>query len=133
MNQSQDLEEIRPRLRALLAAHPEIDFAYLFGSFADGLPHRDVDVGIFLRPESITDAVFDREMTLSVALTLALHTDIDVHVLNGAPLGFQQTVLRGEPLLMRDEQRLTDFIERVGWEGMEFAHHAEDYLREVLT
>ena len=128
-----DPAELRARLRELLAAHAEIDFAYLFGSFADGLPYHDVDVAVFLRPAPAPATVFDYEMDLSVALTLALHVEVDVHVLNGAPRGFQHAVLHGQPLLVRDEERLTDFIEEIGLEVMEFAYLADLYLREVLT
>ena len=133
MDASQDSSALRNQLRQLLAARPEIDFAYLFGSFADELPYHDIDVAVFLQPAPAPSAIFDYEMELSVQLTLAVHVSVDVHVLNGAPAGFQHAALQGELLLVRDEDRLTDFIERVGHEVMEFAHHAETYLREVLS
>ncbi len=127
-------EQLRSDLCQLLAAHEEIIFAYLFGSFAEGLPYHDVDVGVFLEPFVLsTTTTLDYEMSLSVELTLALHVEVDVHVLNGAPLGFQHSILQGQALLVRDEERLTDFIERVGLEVMTFSHHAEAYLREVLS
>jgi predicted nucleotidyltransferase len=133
MEQLQDPFALRQELRELLAGRPEVDFAYLFGSFADGLPYHDVDVAVFLQPTLEPSMVFDYEMDLSVELTLALHIEIDLHVLNGAPLGFQHSALQGEELLVRDEERLTDYIERVGQEVMEFAYHAEVYLQEVLS
>ena len=126
-------EEVRPRLREVLAARGEVDWAYLFGSFLDGVGYHDIDVGLYLRPSLPRDQVFEYEMDLSTKLTMALHTPVDVHVLNGAPLGFQASALQGELLLVRDEERLTDFIEGVGSEIAAFAHHAEDYLQEVLT
>lgn len=126
-------EAIRVRLRELLAARAEIDWAYVFGSFLDGPGYHDIDVGVYLRPSLPREQVFDYEMELSVKLTLALHTTVDAHVLNDAPMGFQHSVLQGEPLIVRDQDRLEGFIEHIGWEVMEFAHHAEDYLREVLT
>lgn len=72
-------------------------------------------------------------MTLSLELTRALGQSVDVQVLNHAPLGFQHQALRGELLLARDEQRLTDYIERVSWDYLQFAHHAQDYLQVVMT
>jgi len=125
--------ELRDRLSELLAGHTEIDFAYLFGSFADGLPYHDLDVAVFMQPAPPPTGTFDREMDLSVELTQALHVDVDVHVLNNAPRSFQHAVLQGEPLLVRDRERLTDFIEEVSLEVMEFAYLADLYLREVLT
>lgn len=126
-------EIIRSRLRECLAARNEIDWAYLFGSFLDGPGYHDIDVGLYLRPALPRDQVFVYEMDLSTDLTMVLHAPVDIHVLNGAPLGFQVSALRGELLLVRDEERLTDFIESVGSATAEFAHHAEDYLQEVLT
>ena len=126
-------EEVRARLQTLLAARDEIDWAYVFGSFLDGPGYHDIDVGVYLRPPLLRGQVFDYEMELSVGLTMTLHTTMDVHVLNDAPMGFQHGVLQGEPLFVRDQDRLDGFIEHIGWEVMEFAHHAEDYLREVLT
>ena len=132
---SQKLEpgEIRARLLALLMPRDEIDWAYVFGSFLDGSGYHDIDVGVYLRPPLPREQVFDYEMELSVRLTMALHTTVDMHVLNDAPMGFQHAVLQGEPLIVRDQDRLADFIEYTSWEVMEFAHHAEDYLREVLS
>jgi predicted nucleotidyltransferase len=133
MRERPDPAQLRAKLGDLLAAHAEIDFAYLFGSFADGAQYHDVDVAVFLRPAPAPAMIFDYAMDLSVQLTLALHVAVDVHVLNGAPRGFQHAVLQGQQLLVRDEERLTDFVEEVGTEVMEFAHLADLYLREVLT
>jgi hypothetical protein len=73
------------------------------------------------------------KMALSVELTRALRLPVDVQVLNGAPLGFQHSVLQGELLFAQDEMILTDFIEHVGWEYMQFSHHLRDYLKAVTT
>ncbi len=64
---------------------------------------------------------------------MALHMAVDVHVLNGAPLGFVHVALQGRPLLVRDERQLTDFIEWMGAEPMAFSHHVEAYLRDILS
>ena len=125
--------KVRYRLQKALEAKSEIVFAYLHGSFAEGLPFHDVDVAVYLDPAfaMVTD-IFDYEMSLSIELTRLLRFPVDVHVLNGAPLGFQHSVLQGEVLLVRDEDKLTDFIERVALEYMDFAYLGHRYLLEVL-
>jgi predicted nucleotidyltransferase len=133
MRERPDPAKIRSRLSQSLAAHPEIDFAYVFGSFADGMAYRDMDVAVFLRPAPALSTVFDYEMDLSAELTLALRVDVDVHVLNNTPRGFQHAVLQGRPLLVRDEERLTDFAEEVGPEVTEVAYLDDLCLREMLT
>jgi predicted nucleotidyltransferase len=126
-------DDVRYRLREALEARTEIVFVYLHGSFAEGLPFHDVDVAVYLNPAvaMVTD-IFDYEMNLSVELTRTLRFLVDVHVLNGAPLGFQHSVLQGEALLVRDEDELTDFIERVSLEYMDFAYLGRQYLLDVL-
>lgn len=126
-----DTDDVRGWLREKLEARAEIIFAYLHGSFAEGLPFHDVDVAVHLDPALATD-IFDYEMNLSVELTRAFRFPVDVHVLNGAPLGFQHSVLQGEVLLVRDEDELTDFIERVALEYTDFAYLGRLYLQEVL-
>ena len=124
---------VRYRLREALAARAEICFAYLHGSFAEGLPFHDVDVAVYLHPALARSTdIFDYEMSLSVELTRTFRFLVDVHVLNGAPLGFQHSVLQGEVLLVHDEDELTDFIERVSLEYMDFAYLGRRYLLEVL-
>jgi hypothetical protein len=119
------------RLTALLLPRPEIAFAYLHGSFAEGLPYHDIDVAVYLDPAWRGD-VFDYEMALSAELTQAVRVLVDVHALNGAPLGFCHAVLQGQVLFARDEEMLADYIERVALDIMDFEHLSRIYLHEVL-
>ena len=123
--------EIHQRLRQLLEVRPEISFAYLHGSFIGDVAYHDVDVALYLEPP--TADPFDYQMALSVEMTRALRLPVDVQVLNNAPLGFQHSVLQGDFLFARDEAQLTDFIEHVSWEYMQFSHHLRDYLEAVTT
>jgi predicted nucleotidyltransferase len=126
-------DHVRCRLREALEVRAEIIFVYLHGSFAEGLPFHDVDVAVYLDPALVTATdIFDYEMNLSVKLTRALRFLVDLHVLNSAPLGSQHSVLQGEALLVCDEDELTDFIERVSLEYMDFAYLGRQYLLEVL-
>jgi predicted nucleotidyltransferase len=123
--------KLRCGLRRLLAAHAEVDFAYLFGSLANEMAYYDVEVAVFLRPAPAPEAVSDYEMDLSAELTRALDVDVDVHVLNNTPQGFRYAVLQGRPLLVRDEERLIDFVEGMGPEATELGYLDEFDLRDV--
>ena len=112
------------QLRNRLSVRPEIAFAYLHGSYVEGRPYHDMDVAVYLDPAWVGD-VFDYEMSLSAELTLALHVMVDVHALNGAPLGFCHAVLQGEVLFARDEEALADYIERVSLEYMNYFWFAQ--------
>jgi predicted nucleotidyltransferase len=123
--------EAQAKLKELLEPREEIIFAYLHGSFVEGLPFNDIDLAVYVDQSKVPDT-FDYEMDLSVKLTMALHFPVDVHVLNDAPLGFQHSVLQGEAILVRDEEVLTDFIERVAREYMDYAYLGRMYLEELL-
>jgi len=124
-------ETIVQHLRQILEERPEINFAYLHGSFLDGLAYNDIDVALYLEP--LPADPFDYEMNISVELTRALRQTVDVHLLNQAPLGFQHQVLQGELLLARAEDQLTDYIEYVANEYTAFSHHLLPYLEAVTT
>jgi predicted nucleotidyltransferase len=126
-----DPARMRSRLGRLLAAHAEVDFAYLFGPLATRLAYYDAEVAVFLRPAPAPEAVSDYEMDLSAELTRALDVDVDVHVLNNTPQGFRYAVLQGRPLLVRDEERLIDFVEGMGPEATELGYLDEFDLRDV--
>ena len=61
----------------------EIQFAYLFGSYADGTfnEYSDIDIAIFLDKKSNT---FDTKLQIHHQLEIALKKDIDLVVLNNA-------------------------------------------------
>jgi hypothetical protein len=123
--------EAQAKLKELLEPREEIIFAYLHGSFVEGLPFNDIDLAVYVDQSKVPDT-FDYEMDLSVKLTMALHFPVDVRVLNDASLGFQHSVLQGEAILVRDEEVLTDFIERVAREYMDYAYLGRMYLEELL-
>jgi len=130
---SSDRTNIVRRLAGALALRPEIVFAYLHGSFAAGLPHRDIDVAAYLAPEAAAADPFDYAVDLALALTRVVNQVVDVQILNGAPLGFQHAVLQGEAILVRDDVALADFIEHVATEYMDFAALGRQHLRDVLA
>lgn len=78
---------------AIAAAAPDVEFAYLFGSAAEGrlTPRSDVDVAIFVSARADADTV-----RLDVARAVARHlgTDaVDVVLLNSAPLALTGRIL----------------------------------------
>jgi predicted nucleotidyltransferase len=127
----QKREELANRLREHLSERDEIHFAYLHGSFIDSIPFNDIDVAVYVRP-SVIDT-FAYEMDLSTELTLELHQPVDVKVLNKAPTGFQHAVFRfGRILFARDDILLSDHIERISREYLDFSHHLTAYLEALI-
>jgi uncharacterized protein len=103
-----DRERLLARLRPLLAAQPQIAFAFVFGSFAEGRPFHDIDVGVAVDP-AVAD---DERAALEGQLTEAAGFPVDLVVLNGRPVPFLFHVYRCEAIVVRDEARLTAELER---------------------
>lgn len=129
-------ERLRTAAPHVFAAAPVV-VAYLFGSRATGLarPDSDVDIAVLLRPEVDRNDYLD--LGLRLARELATSTglgDLDVVVLNDAPL-----VLRGR--VVRDRKVLfsADESARVAYESgttrvfFDFTLHSDRLDRELLA
>lgn len=107
----EEREIIKLKLKKILENHEEIEFAFLYGSFLEKLPFHDLDLGIYVQN-------FDRNSVTTYALTLAeelsadLKIPVDVRVINYAPLTFIFNVLRGELLLNRNDDLLSQIMEQ---------------------
>lgn len=99
-------ETVLSALRVALLKVPEVSFAYLFGSATRREDFHDLDVAVYLIP--CPPSAYERfkvAMRIARLLERSLPTrcEVDVRVLNEAPLLFQSEVLRtGRLLLERD-------------------------------
>lgn len=119
-------------LRRALEGRPEILWAVVHGSFVEGGPYRDVDVGVWLDPGRPGTEWRRYEIELAAALHLELHQPVDVRVLNDAPVTFRYHALNGAPLIVRDRDAFDDTRARTWDEYFDFLPFARQYLREVL-
>lgn len=121
-------------LEELLQNRSEILFALLHGSFLAGGPFRDVDLALYVDPESIGSATFrEYESDLAVRLGEAVGLPVDVCVLNDAPLAFRYHALKGHVLLVRAADLLDEFRARTWDDYCDFAPFARQYLREAIS
>ena len=113
-------------IRAVLAQHPEIRLAILFGSMATGRANRDSDVDLALAAEQPLKV--GEKMTLMAELAEATGRPIDLIDLHavGAPL-LGQIIKRGQRLLGTDE-RYAELIKRHLFEEADFM----PYYRRML-
>ena len=128
--------EGKAELAELFAAEP-VDVAYLFGSAARGDtgPLSDVDVALLLQPGVSREAAFDLRLRMMTALGRAFDADeIDVVVLNDAPLLLQHRVLRdGKVLFCRDVLRRVRYEARAIAAYLDFQHLERIYDQALLT
>ena len=98
-------------LVAVLEAEPDLEFAWLHGSFLGGGGFHDVDVGVHLN--AAADVRSRRAVDLGLRLDRQTGLPVDVRVLNDAPVTFLFHVFReGRLLLSRNDERLADLMER---------------------
>ena len=109
----------------------DVVFAYLHGSFATDGPFHDVDVAVVLDGPAVRAT--ERVLGLADRLTREIGYPIDVRAINDAPLAFQFRALQGRLLVVHDEERLADFMERVGRLYLDIAPVLRHATREAFV
>lgn len=111
-----------------LSREPDLLFAYIHGSFVTGAVFRDIDVGLYARFHKD----FSYETELSYELSQSLGQEVEVKVINEAPVAFQMAVLRdGRLLFSVDDVVRTSFIEEVGRRYRIYAHFRNVYMEAI--
>jgi predicted nucleotidyltransferase len=124
--------EVKETLSCHLENRAEIRFAILYGSAAEGMPFRDLDVGLFVDRTAVPAfKELDYSFTLSDELEQVVSYPVDARVINDVPLGFRYNVSRGLPLVINDEATFFHFLERTWNEYLDFQPLAMQYLREL--
>ena len=99
----ENIEEMLPKTETYLRSRPDILFAYLFGGLARGkpLPLSDVDIAVYLR-ETVDS--FEKKLEILGKLTDLLETDeIDLVMLNEAPLTLRMKVLENKRIIVDND------------------------------
>jgi predicted nucleotidyltransferase len=124
--------DLAKTLATFLSAQPEIRFAILYGSAAEGGAFRDLDIGVFMdRTQVSADADLDYAFAVADELSGLVPFPVDVRVINDAPLPFRYNVSRGIPLTGREEEDLYTFLERTWDECLDFKPILLEYLRDL--
>jgi predicted nucleotidyltransferase len=112
-----DLKEKLHEIAPMIFGETPVLFAYLYGSYAKGLPHpfSDLDVGIFVEGLDIK-ACLNLELSLSLRIdeNLGHIVQSEVRVLNHLPLIVKGRILAdGELIYSRAEDRRIEFETQV--------------------
>jgi len=130
------------KITNFLEKKQEILFAYLLGSFLTRDDFRDIDVGIFLDPQKISEIDSLRyELELAVKVENRIkpgelfkrYVPIDIKVLNDAPVTFRYSVSRGELLFSKDNDIQEEFLCRTWKEYFDFEYVLNNYYQEVIN
>lgn len=125
-------EEIIKQIKAKLEVFPEIEFAYVHGSFVGSDSFKDIDIAILTKNRQTNPLNY--ELNLEVKLYRELGYTFDVRVLNSAPNAFCFHVIKeGSLLFSRDEDIRSEFENRVFSSYADFVPFRKRYLEEVLN
>ena len=114
-----------------LVGATDLVFAYVHGSFLTDQPFHDIDVAVLLGRE--VRAATSGILELSERLSRAVGYPVDSRALNDAPLSFQFRALQGTLLMVRDDETLANFMERVGRRYLDIAPLLRRATREAFT
>jgi predicted nucleotidyltransferase len=98
-----NIEDMLPKAETYLRSRPDILFAYLFGGLARGkpLPLSDVDIAVYIRE---TVDLSEKKLEILGKLTDLLETDeIDLVMLNEAPLTLRMKVLENKRIIVEND------------------------------
>jgi hypothetical protein len=107
----ENIEELIPQAVAYLQSREDIVFAYLFGSLGRGkhFPLSDVDIAIYLKEPTVFQ---EKKMEILGALIDILQTDeIDLIILNSAPLPLRMRILENKKVIVDREPFLRHHYE----------------------
>lgn len=121
---------------AVLEGDDRVVFAYLYGSFLEEGPFRDVDIAVFTSPD---ENPFEVSADLKIALSrrTGIPPDcFDIRVINQVVdtcdltglLYLEDVFTKGRRLVDKDRQILADYLERFGWRYRECLGLIQEFL-----
>ncbi|KAF5411867.1 MAG: hypothetical protein C5S47_02740 [Candidatus Methanogasteraceae archaeon] len=120
-------------LKSVISEHEEVIAAYLYGSAAQGRmwEDSDIDVGILLADDAVTDHRYVVRMAREIQSRCRLDMEVDLRVLNRRPIRFLNQVMRyGKLVFVRDEKKRVEFETGVLKEYLDFKPFLREYDRE---
>jgi predicted nucleotidyltransferase len=132
--ESHELEGI---LKEYFEKRDDILMAFLFGSYAKAISHResDVDIAVYFRPRSgfleweEFDMKHEAEDEIWLDIERLLKRNVDFIVLNRARSSIASSAIKGRPIIIKDRGLYLDFMLRVTAEAEDYREMVEDYWR----
>lgn len=124
-------QSLSDRIVAVLARHPDVVGAYLFGSRSRGEETERSDVDLAVLFEGETD--LDRVVALEDALERAVALRVDVVDVARAGAFLALDAIRGERIFERDGRRLDEFDLYVLRRAGDLAYFERERLRALLA
>ena len=123
--------QIISKITNFLRGVEEIRFAYIFGSFATDEVFSDIDIGIYYQISQDTSPL-EIEFEIENQIQDLTGYQIDVRILNKAPIGFAYQVIK-DGILIKDEalDLRCDYEGLIFKKNNDFIRFRNEYLREI--
>jgi hypothetical protein len=121
-----------PKLTAYFSARPEIQAAYIFGSYAEGVarPDSDVDLAVLLIP--LPKDTLKYRLNLMDETQKILRLNTEVIVLNEAPRLLQfQVIQKGKVIFERDPDKRALFEMSVASRYYDYKRYFDYHARQL--
>ena len=110
--EQEERKRLMKYLTEVLKKRNDVVFAYVYGSFAEGLPFHDIDVGVYISEIRKEESTL-YSLELAQRFSNELRIPIDVRVLNFAPVLFLYHVIQGNLISERNEEIRMHFVEQI--------------------
>lgn len=131
--EEQKRNEIIKELASILSSEDNILFAYLHGSFQEGLPFRDLDLAIFTANNPPKQQL-DYELKLEGIIEAKIKLPIDLKTLNNAPVSFCYVVIKnGQKLSVQDDSKRVEFEVKTLKRYFDLLPSRQQYLKELIN
>jgi len=129
-------DALSSKISEFLSREENVLFAYLYGSFLEERPFKDVDVAAYVDPGKFRnpDHIFDYGISLAAKIDLAISgVTVDLRLLNAAPIPFRFNVITtGKVLFSRSEKERIDFEVRTRSLYFDFLPHINFYYKSIV-
>lgn len=119
-------------IEQVLKEDPQVLFSYLIGSFQGGDKFRDIDVAVYLKPD--TEDIFSYGLRLRGRINKFLpQYSVDLRILNDAPLSFQfEVITKGDVIHSKNRDKLLEFEVQTRREYFDFASHRRYLYQKIV-
>ena len=92
-------------LSPVLEEYPQIRLGYVFGSYLCREHFRDVDIAVLLDQDFPQESLERDGLGCRIGQALQLGCDVDLKIMNGAPIEFRYTIVRSGSLFFARSER----------------------------
>ncbi len=129
----EDKERLIEAIKELLGREDRILLAFLYGSFIEDGPFRDIDVGIVVEEEPPPPLLYECQLENEIEKVLDTDIPLDLRIINHAPVTFLYNVIKGKLLVCRDSDFFADYVTLIARKYLDLKPRLDHYTKEAYS